>query len=192
MFTNIVCKTKQFYFLPAIFKNWNYAMTSPKPYFIGLKCNKNTIESTAIWHKHGMWNKKESFRNTNENVSYGINVYLQSLNNTYSPWVGEVSNNNYHTSKQTSSSWENCPLNYYSRCRSVYRPMPKQPTSRVSITKETIHDSVNLSIPPSNITTLYWPAFTPTPQSAVPVIPIIWLTRRSVSIPVYLYTRARI
>ena len=139
MFTNIVCKTKQFYFLPAIFKNWNYAMTSPKPYFIGLKCNKNTIESTAIWHKHGMWNKKESFRNTNENVSYGINVYLQSLNNTYSPWVGEVSNNNYHTSKQTSSSWENCPLNYYSRCRSVYRPMPKQPTSRVSITKETIH-----------------------------------------------------
>lgn len=88
MFTNIVCKTKQFYFLPAIFKNWNYAMTSPKPYFIGLKCNKNTIESTAIWHKNGMWNKKESFRNTNENVSYGINVYLQSLNNTYSPWVG--------------------------------------------------------------------------------------------------------
>ena len=57
-------------------------MTSPKPYFIGLKCNKNTIESTAIWHKHGMWNKKESFRNTNENVSYGINVYLQSLNIT--------------------------------------------------------------------------------------------------------------
>ena len=126
MFTNIVCKTKQFYFLPAIFKNWNYAMTSPKPYFIGLKCNKNTIESTAIWHKHGMWNKKESFRNTNENVSYGINVYLQSLNNTYSPWVGEVSNNNYHTSKQTSSSWENCPLNYYSRCLFI-GPCPNSP-----------------------------------------------------------------